>query len=119
MKIHSNRLRMNRLAYPSIQAQSFWKPAITKPMTIAIGLLCNDSIVLASDSQTTCDNIKETGIEKIHVFGRAFKTQYLVAEAGNADRSWRAFEILREMAEKVDLTDYRTIADLASKAMLK
>lgn len=87
-------------------------------MTLIIGIICKDAIVLASDSQTTCGGMKRTDAEKIMPV--KFATgQVLVAQAGNAGNSARATEILREMAKDKPIDDYRVPADLARLAMMQ
>lgn len=87
-------------------------------MTILIGIICKDAIVLASDSQTTSGGLKRTDAEKITAVKFSAK-EILVAQAGNAGNSARAIEILREMAKDKEISDYRTPADLARLAMIQ
>jgi 20S proteasome alpha/beta subunit len=88
------------------------------PVTIAIGLLSNDSIIVAADSQTTCDNIKNTDAEKISLVEFA-DCGVMVAQAGNADRAGRAIEILSDMASSEKLSNKRSAAELAERAILQ
>lgn len=87
-------------------------------MTIIIGIKTLNGIIIASDSQTTRDNTKRTDAQKIKVIqfsnGRA-----LVGQAGNSGTGNRAIEILSETARDKPIADYRTVAELAWKAMLK
>lgn len=87
-------------------------------MTIALGIITKGAIVLACDSQTTKDGTKRTDAQKLTslAFG---KSRVLVAQAGNAGISARAIEILKEAARDVEITDYRTAADLAQASMVK
>jgi hypothetical protein len=79
-------------------------------VTIIIGIICKDAIVLASDSQTTSGGMKRTDTDKISSIKFATKP-VLVAEAGNAGTSARALEILRGLARDIPIDDYRVPAD--------
>jgi 20S proteasome alpha/beta subunit len=87
-------------------------------VTIIIGIKCKDSIVVASDSQTTSEGSKRIDTEKISILELA-DARVLVGQAGNSGCSGRALDILTEMARGVNLNDYRTVADMAWKAMRK
>lgn len=88
-------------------------------MTIAIGLLCKQGIVLASDSQTT--DI-QTGrfcrdVAKIHALRFKDGKEALVAESGNVAFSSTVIEILSNLAKNEALNDGRSFAELAQKAL--
>jgi 20S proteasome alpha/beta subunit len=87
-------------------------------VTIIVGIICKDAIILASDSQTTSGGMKRTDAEKI-ISVRFDNDCVLVAQAGNAGNSARAIEILSDMAKHKKISDYRTPADLARSAMMK
>jgi 20S proteasome alpha/beta subunit len=89
-----------------------------KPVTIAIGILAQKSIVMAADSQTTRGNIKYLDAVKIRVL-QLKNARTLVAEAGNVGNCQRVIEIMEGMAKDVELSDYRTVADIARQAMIK
>ena len=90
-----------------------------KPVTIAIGLLSNDSIIVAADSQTTCGNTKKTDAEKVACVDFA-DCSVMIAQAGNADRAGRAIEIFDEMASHEEkLSTPRSAADLLERAILQ
>ncbi len=85
-------------------------------MTIIVGLICKDGIVLASDSQTTTGSSKRCDAKKFALveFDNA---RVLVAQAGNVCTSSRAIEIFQILAKGQKLLDRRTVADIAQKAM--
>ena len=78
--------------------------------------MSKDAIVLASDSQTTFGTVAQLDVEKITKL-RFSDAVALVAQSGSAVHSGRAVEILESLAKDQPLTDYRTVADLAQKAM--
>lgn len=88
------------------------------PVTIAIGLLSNDAIIFAADSQTTRGNIKSSNAEKISLI-KFEDGQIMVAQAGHADRAARAVAILSDMAATVKLDSKRAAADLVEQAISK
>jgi 20S proteasome alpha/beta subunit len=110
----------NRLETGFRTRQPFVKPKQRPPVTIIIGIISKNAIVVASDSQTTysssfgaaqrLDTAKITPIE----FSNAFA---LVAQSGDATLSGRAVEILADMAKGKSVSDYRTVADIAQKAV--
>lgn len=68
-----------------------------RPVTLIVGIICKDGIVVASDSQTTWGTGKSWDAKKMneleHIYGRA-----LVAEAGAVITSSKAIEELQRLA---------------------
>jgi 20S proteasome alpha/beta subunit len=90
-----------------------------KPIvTIIIGIICKNSIVLASDSQTTYGTIQRLDTPKISTLDFA-NVEVLIAQSGNVTLSARAVEILTELSAGKKLDDYRAVADMAQKALRK
>jgi 20S proteasome alpha/beta subunit len=87
-------------------------------VTIIVGIVCADAIVLASDSQTTSGTAKRTDTEKITSVNFA-NLEILVAQAGYAPFSGQAVEIFTALAKDKEATDYRTVAETAELAMRK
>lgn len=87
-----------------------------QPVTIAFGILGKKSIVMAADTQTTRDKTPDT--QKISVL-RLKDSNALLAQAGNATNSRRAIEIMTDLAKDAPIVDYRTVADIARRAMIK
>src|SRR2546423_1340165 len=69
-------------------------------VTIIIGIICRDGIVLASDSQTTsvASGTRNKYAQKIHRIWFENETCALVAEAGMAHVSATVIEIIERMA---------------------
>src|ERR1035441_4740028 len=99
----------------------FRKPKIRKtPVTLIVGIICKDGIVLAADSQTTkgisigasksCDTNKINVVEFSN--GKA-----LVAESGSASLSNTAIETFQRMAKNVKIENEATICKLAESAI--
>src|SRR5437899_2658336 len=87
-----------------------------KPVTLIVGIICKDGIVIGSDSQTTYGTSKQCDTRKVSVV-EFQNAKALVAESGSAEIGSRAIEILKELAKDQPLADYRTVADLAQRAM--
>jgi len=86
-------------------------------MTAIAALVCRDGIVIASDSETTEQDMVRRDAEKITVLAME-SSQVLVAESGNAESSRTAIEFLDKLAKHSKLDDYRKVADMGSEAML-
>ena len=85
-------------------------------MTIIAGIICNDGVVLASDSQTTTDEGKRCSAKKLHSV--EFKDlTCLVAESGNATLSGYFLERLKPLAERTNVVGPRSVMDVAERAM--
>ena len=111
-----NNLGNNSLAPGSGVPLALRKPQRKAPVTIIVGIVSKDAIILASDSQTTFGTVAQLDVEKITKL-RFSDAVALVAQSGSAVHSGRAVEILEDLAKDQSLTDYRTVADLAQKAM--
>ena len=86
-------------------------------MTVIVALVVKDAILLATDSQMTEDcGIKHLDRKKITEVKFA-NASVLIAEAGAADWSREAVELLIERARGRTLTDYRAAADLATEVV--
>ncbi|HWV99089.1 MAG TPA: hypothetical protein VNZ64_05285 [Candidatus Acidoferrum sp.] len=88
-------------------------------MTLILGIVCKDGIVMAGDSQTTWGSSKRWDANKMrevkHPYGRA-----LVAEAGATLTSARVIEELTKIADKRELFDAKEgLAGLAEIAVKK
>jgi 20S proteasome alpha/beta subunit len=87
-------------------------------MTIIVGITSKDSIVLASDSRTSYGTRMRNDANKIIVL-ELKNAHALVAQSGNVESAGRFLEILTQMASQHDLSDYRTVADMAEASMRK
>ena len=112
----------NRLETGFRTRPSFRKTKRKPPVTIIIGIICKQTIVVASDSQTTFSSstgaIQRLDTPKISTleFNNA---QALVAQSGDVTLSSRAVEILTDMIKGKSISDYRTVADMAQDAIRK
>ena len=85
-------------------------------MTIIVGIISDDEIILASDSQTTFGTAKRADVEKISVVEFSNATA-LVAESGAAEQSGMAVELMQKKAKGLKLTDYAMVAELAQESL--
>jgi 20S proteasome alpha/beta subunit len=92
------------------------KPKRKKPVTLIVGLICKDAIVLAADSQTTKGTAKQLGANKISVVefenGKA-----AVAESGSASLSNAAIQIFQSLAKGKKIENELTVAKTAELAV--
>jgi 20S proteasome alpha/beta subunit len=86
------------------------------PVTIIVGIICKDAVVLASDSQTTSGTTKRTDTEKI-IRVEFSNFSALVAQAGYATFSGQAIEIFTNLAKGKEITDGRMVAEMAEQTM--
>jgi 20S proteasome alpha/beta subunit len=85
-------------------------------VTLIIGIICKDGIVLAADSQTTKGAARQLGTNKIRVveFGNG---KAIVAESGSASLSARAIEVFQRKAAGRKIEDDSTIAKAAEESV--
>jgi 20S proteasome alpha/beta subunit len=94
----------------------------TKPLvTIAIGLISKPKgrpphMIFASDSQTTYGAAKSLDAQKISIVNFA-DAQVLVAQAGMAELSDKAIEIMRKKAKDVPLENSETVAKITVESV--
>lgn len=86
-------------------------------MTIIIGMICENGIVVASDSQTTYGTAKRIDTEKMHSIDFFDGEEVLVAQSGDAILTSRLIEIMREKADELTLSDWRAPAYCAEMAI--
>jgi 20S proteasome alpha/beta subunit len=87
-------------------------------MTLLIGVICTDGIVVASDSQTTDEwGQKRDDTQKVSVLELADGASGLIAQAGGADFSAQAVERMEHNARVKRFTDYRAIPELAVQSL--
>jgi len=86
-------------------------------VTLIVGIICKDGIVVASESQTTGEfGEKRCDANKIYCIELADRSRGLVATAGRVDSSSLAVEIIERLAKDSRLEHSRSFADLAEKA---
>jgi 20S proteasome alpha/beta subunit len=86
------------------------------PVTIIVGIVCQDAIVVASDSQTTWGHSsKSMNAEKLH--GIEFKNAGgIMATAGDVTFAYRVAEITQAICSSKELRDGRQLAESAEEA---
>jgi 20S proteasome alpha/beta subunit len=85
------------------------------PVSIIIGIICEDAIVVASDSQLSWGTAKRTDSQKI--FPASFNDATgLIGNSGSVAASQRVVEITKSYCFGKDLSDYRQLAENAQKA---
>ena len=87
-----------------------------KPVTLIVGIIFGDEVVLAADSQTTWDNSKRTDTLKIERIPFQDQGAFLIGQAGIAAMAVRTIEIVKDMAATQSFDDYRKPAELAEEA---
>jgi 20S proteasome alpha/beta subunit len=85
-------------------------------VTLIVGIICKDGIVLAADSQTTRGASKQSGTDKINVIEFA-NGKALMAESGSAALSGRVIEIFQKKSAATKITDESTISKLAEESL--
>jgi 20S proteasome alpha/beta subunit len=92
------------------------KPIKGKPVTLIVGIICKDGIILSADSQTTKGDAKLLGTNKISVV--EFENEKaLVAESGSQSLSTAAIAIFQRKAKEVTVTYEAQIAKIAEDAV--
>ena len=86
-------------------------------MSVAVGLISEESILFAAESQTTRDKLKMLGTNKVSVLTFANGENAIVAQAGNADRSARVVEIMENMALSENIKDHDTLSEITRKSI--
>ena len=85
-------------------------------MTIIVGIICKNGIVVACDSQTTTENVKRPDADKITALKLADKS-ILVAQSGDCALAAKAVEVLGKDFTGISFEDYRQPADAAQQAV--
>src|SRR5687768_1553163 len=88
---------------------------VKTPVTIIVGIKCEDGVVIASDCQSTYGNTKRTDVQKIHNVN--FKNaECLIACAGSSAVSDWVIEKMQQLAKGQHFTENRSLADVAQEA---
>ena len=85
-------------------------------MTLIVGIICKDGIVLAADSQTTKGMAKQPGANKIRVIEFA-NGKALVAESGSASLSASVIDLFQGKAAGRKIENEMTIAKIAEESV--
>lgn len=85
-------------------------------MTLIVGIIARDAIVMGSDSQLTGDNHKEVNPWKTNCLPFANRS-VLVAESGMASLSSQAIDFLKQKCVGVRVKDEETVPNLVVQAL--
>jgi 20S proteasome alpha/beta subunit len=98
----------------------FQKKKRKAPVTIIIGMKCQNGIIVVCDSRTTepTGHIRDDA-QKLTVVTFADGNQAVVAEAGSAKFSSRAVEIISLLAKDRKLDHSRALADCSEEALAR
>lgn len=113
MSVTGNDLQKYR---PFVPRPKPCSPPRRPKVTVAIGLLCQDCIIVASDSQTTRGAVKNQHAQKISVIDFA-DSQILVAEAGVADLSEAAIAEIRAKAAGKPLNHPNEVTEIVKSSV--
>lgn len=91
---------------------------LKSPVTIIIGIKCLQAILIACDSRTIYPSgYVDDDAHKLHLIEFADGNSAIIAEAGNAEFSSQAVEMILSSAADQKISDYRTVATCAEKAV--
>jgi hypothetical protein len=86
-------------------------------VTLIIGIICKDGIVIASESQSTDEGrIKHCNTQKIFNIRLSDQSSALIAGAGSTDLVAETAKAMERIAKDKRLNDYRAIGDIAAQA---
>ena len=94
------------------------KPKPKTPVTIAIGLICNDGILVGSESRTTnLDHTIRDDAVKVMTIRLRGPDNALIAQSGDDDLGSRIVNRIEDIAKDTPLTDWQTICEIGNKAI--
>ena len=88
-----------------------------KPVTLIVGIICKDGIVMASESQTTFGESKRCDAEKIRIVEFKTKEAILVAQSGAEDISNRLIDQMEARAKNQEFENEESVVRLTQEAM--
>jgi 20S proteasome alpha/beta subunit len=87
-------------------------------MTIIIGIICKDGILIGSDSRTTNpDHTIRDNAKKVRFVEMKYKTYAMVAHSGDDDLGTRVADRIETLAKPATLTDWQTLSDIGNEAI--
>jgi 20S proteasome alpha/beta subunit len=92
-----------------------------KPVTLIVGIICKDGIVVAGDSQTTnlSTRMARTDGSKIYNITLSDGASGIVATAGSVEWSLQIVERVERLAKQAELKSERSFADLVETANIE
>ena len=98
--------------------KTYRKPRIKAPVTIIIAIKCMQGIVIACDSRTIDPSgYVNDDAHKLHLIEFEDGNAAIIGEAGNAEFSSRAIEMIELAAKQKQVSDYRSVATCAESAV--
>jgi hypothetical protein len=87
-------------------------------VTIIIGIICKDGILIGSDSRTTYppSTIRDTA-KKVRFVEMQNQTYVIVAHSGDDDLGTRVADRIETLAKPAILTDWQTVSKIGDKAI--
>jgi len=94
------------------------KKRAIKPVTIIIGIICKDGILVGSDSRTTYTDhtIRDTA-NKVRFVEMQNQTYAMVAHSGDDDLGTRVADRIGTLAKPTILTDWQTVSEIGDRAI--
>jgi hypothetical protein len=87
-------------------------------MTIAIGAICADAVLVASDSRTTNpDYTIRDNAEKVRLVRLAGPYNATIAHSGDSELGARIFDAFETVAAKTPLNDWQSVSDVGNKVI--
>jgi len=102
---------LNRMVSP------FQKQNQKKPVTLVIGIVCRDSVVMVADSQTTDGDLKIHGADKIKIIKWA-GGEAMVAQSGFSNISSHAIATIQERVTQQKQFSPNELPKLATEVLL-
>lgn len=116
----ANNLGQNGLEPVLLGTRSFRKSKRKPLVSIAIGLICRDGIILASDSRTTHpDHSVRDDAQKIQLLNLKDGKGALIAQSGDDDLGARILENIALSAQEKTLSDWQSVSEIADAEILK
>src|SRR6266581_9595979 len=91
-------------------------PKKKNPVTLIVGIICKEEMIIATDSRTTFASHVEDHAKKIRVIDYRHG-KVLVAWSGFTAFAIDAVDIFEQRCEKFEPKDYRALAELAKKVV--
>jgi len=108
----------NKLETGLGRRQRFRKNKPKAHVTIVIGIICKEGILVGSDSRTTNPDhtIRDNAI-KVRLLRLAGPDNAIIAQAGDDDLGSRVVDRIEHLAEQAPLTDWQTVSDIGDRAI--
>jgi 20S proteasome alpha/beta subunit len=98
------------------------KPRKKKPVTLIVGIVCRDAVILAAESETTRGNAKYQGTHKLHIIPFKSGHRAIIGEAGSAFPAGVCADAVERIASITDVDNEYAIpkaVEAAFREMVK